>query len=266
MRDGNAIAEELNGRRVRRGWEFPCPCHRTNHNSAILFDSGVLYCHAKCDPRAIAAALDKLDFPDDGKTVEVDYEKIAADEAARITEARWMWYAAMSEPDEHNIPPVAAYLKSRGIELPVPPVLRGKYRSKFLAAITQLDGTITAVHDKYPRGRPKKGYTTGVVKGGAVQLAPPRDGHLGLAEGVENALSATQMFSIPCWAAIGTRLDAVELPGDVTRVHLFPDNDGAPGRKAAERALVHYLQTVAVEIWWPDEGCDWNNMLLRGKK
>ena len=34
-----------------------------------------------------------------------------------------MWYEATSIPDRHSLPHVAEYLKSRGITLPVPPVL-----------------------------------------------------------------------------------------------------------------------------------------------
>jgi len=265
MRDGSAIAAALGGRRTSRGWEFPCPCHETHHNSAIIFDSGVLYCHAKCDPRDIAAALDERDLRDDGKTVKVDYEKIARDDAAAIARARWMWENAL-HGDEHT-PYVAYYLRSRGITRPVPPVLRRKYGSAFLAAVQQLDGSIVAVQDKYPRDRPDiKGRNTGRMRRGAVQLAPPVNGELGLTEGVEDALSVIQMFGVPTWAVIGTRLDAIALPPGLRKIHLFPDNNGKPGREAAERALVHYLQIVDVEIWWPDEGCDWNDRLCRGKK
>ena len=99
-------------------------------------------------------------------------------------------------------------------------MLRRKHRSAFLAAVQQLDGNITAVQDKYPRDHPEKGYTTGRMQRGAVQLAPPRDGVLGLTEGVEDALSVIQMFGVPTWAVIGTRLESVALPADVKRVFL----------------------------------------------
>jgi DNA topoisomerase IB len=63
------------------------------------------------------------------------------------------------------------------------------------------------------------------------------------------------------------RLDAVKLPPGLRKVHLFPDNNGEPGRKAAERAKWHYYEqyNVDVETWWPPKGQDWNDF-LRGKK
>jgi hypothetical protein len=64
-------------------------------------------------------------------------------------------------------------------------------------------------------------FTRGWLGRGAVQLNPPCDGELGLAEGVESALSATQLHGIPCWATLGApRLSAIDLPSCVRRVHL----------------------------------------------
>ena len=40
-----------------------------------------------------------------------------------------------------------------------------------------------------------------------MELRPNSRIELGLTEGVEDALSVIQMFGIPTWAVIGTRLD-----------------------------------------------------------
>ena len=43
----------------------------------------------------------------------------------------------------------------------------------------------------------------GQIAAGSVRLAPIRDdGHLGIAEGIETALSAQAIFNIPTWAAL----------------------------------------------------------------
>lgn len=67
----------------------------------------------------------------------------------------------------------------------------------------------------------------GPLKGGAIRLAE-EETHLGLAEGIEDALSAMQLFGLPCWSAIDAgKLAAVELPFGVDTVTIFADQDPA---------------------------------------
>ena len=61
---------------------------------------------------------------------------------------------------------------------------------------------------------------------GAVRLAWPDDGELGLAEGVEDAIAVMQLTGMPCWALLGNlRFGTVAVPESVTKLHLFVDND-----------------------------------------
>ncbi|MFX5964691.1 toprim domain-containing protein, partial [Acinetobacter baumannii] len=77
---------------------------------------------------------------------------------------------------------------------------------------------------------------------GAVRLAFPRGGRLGLAEGIETALSAIELFGVPCWATLGNeRFGLVTIPESVRELHLFVDND-AGGRIAEARARVAYVR------------------------
>lgn len=84
--------------------------------------------------------------------------------------------------------------------------------------------------------RPKRAL--GSLGSGAVRIAPAVQGRLGLAEGIESALSAMQLFGIPCWATLGNeRFGLVSIPESVRKHFLFIDND-AGGSLAEHRRLV----------------------------
>lgn len=102
--------------------------------------------------------------------------------------------------------------------------------------------------------------TFGSMRGTAVQLSPCRD-ILGLAEGVETALSAGQLHEVPVWAVCGRRLDDAPVPSPVSRVILFADHD-PPGMGAAEDARRKMMaQGLDVSICVPPiAGQDWNDV------
>ena len=50
-----------------------------------------------------------------------------------------------------------------------------------------------------------------VAKGAAIRLAPAGDA-LGIAEGIETALSASALFGVPCWAAVNAGMLAAWQP------------------------------------------------------
>ena len=124
----------------------------------------------------------------------------------------------------------------------------------------ELDGTITAIHTKLP-GRKGTVGRDQWLGSGAVQLAPPLDGKLGLAEGVETALAATELTGVPCWATLGAkRLHQIDIPAGVREVVIFADNDEA-GRKAETEAKRSYCE-YDLSIWPPPEPHkDWNDYL-----
>jgi putative DNA primase/helicase len=260
VRDGAAIAAALDGRHNGKGWSFRCPCHDDRVASASIRNDGLITCFAGCPRAEVLAALDALGFTDnDGPTTITraeDYEE-------RIRKAQAGWAFAV-EKLSRNVDAefVEWYLRSRGITLPVPAVLRRVPLGWIIACVQQRDGVVTAIQLKSLGGRR---ITRGWLGGGAVQLAPPCDGELGLAEGVETALSVTQLHGVPCWATLGAnRLDAIDVPSGIRRLHLFPDNDDT-GRAAAERAKRRYTnQLLPVRTWWPPDGQDWNDV-LKGK-
>jgi len=89
---------------------------------------------------------------------------------------------------------------------------------------------------------------------------------LGLAEGVETALSAMILFGIPVWATLGSeRLHQIAIPDCVRRLILFPDNDIA-GEIGVAKALHTYANPDRViEVEHPPMGFkDWNDVLREG--
>ena len=106
----------------------------------------------------------------------------------------------------------------------------------------------------------------GRPRNGSVRLAPASD-VLGLAEGVETAMSAMILLGFPVWATLGSeRLAHVAIPASVRTLILLPDNDRA-GRIGAEAALIaHAADGRTVRIDWPWGGLnDWNDV-LRGQR
>lgn len=105
--------------------------------------------------------------------------------------------------------------------------------------------------------------------GAAVRLAEHNE-ILGIAEGIETALSASALFNVPCWAALTAGLlEQWSPPVSVNTVFVFGDNDASSTGQAAAHALARRLKTrgltVSVEI--PQAaGSDWNDVHQRTLK
>jgi hypothetical protein len=172
--------------------------------------------------------------------------------------------------------PAAAYLAARGLATASPqlrfnprtphgawPLTR--FRPALVAAVRD-DCGLTGVHrtflDEPGTGSPPAPRRAGLGRfgAGAVRLGRP-DRCLGLAEGIETALSATSLFGVPCWATLGTgRFAHVSIPACVAELYLFPDHD-CGGRRAealAREAFAHLRIHVHLP---PRPGDDWNDVL-----
>lgn len=107
-----------------------------------------------------------------------------------------------------------------------------------------------------------------IPEGAAVRLLPAGDS-LGIAEGIETALSASIMFDIPCWAALNTSLlKKWSPPSGVSRVVVFGDSDGKFAGQAAAYELARRLSTkVEVSVQIPSRvDTDWNDELQQRVK
>jgi putative DNA primase/helicase len=104
----------------------------------------------------------------------------------------------------------------------------------------------------------------GVAKGSAVQLFPCSK-RLGIAEGIETALSAHQISGMPVWAALsaGGIRDFPVIHG-IKFLRIFADHDEA-GISAARACKGRYEKAgIEVEIRYPPEPrSDWNDYHMR---
>jgi putative DNA primase/helicase len=145
------------------------------------------------------------------------------------------------------------------------------FHPAMIAMVTGPDGAPSILHRTYltADGRkasvdaPRRMMPGTVAKGSAIRLAPPIDA-LGIAEGIETALSASALFGIPCWAAANAgMLAAWQPPPEVKRIIIFGDNDPGYEGQAAAYALARRLRSdkCTVEVHVPaDSGADWNDV------
>src|SRR5581483_7637888 len=115
---------------------------------------------------------------------------------------------------------------------------------------------------KAPPGRKMLGH----VANGVVRLTPmPVDGHLGIAEGIETALSAKAIFGVSTWAALSADgLRRWQWPVGVTRVTIFADAGEAGTQAAAVLADRLSAANIPNTIVSPLNGDDFNDDLRRG--
>ena len=110
----------------------------------------------------------------------------------------------------------------------------------------------------------------GAMPTGAAVRLMPHENILGIAEGIETALSASLLFNVPVWAALtADLLQAWEPPVGVETVMVFGDTDISMTGQAAAYALGRRLKikglTTIVEL--PQRlGADWNDVLIERRR
>ena len=283
--EGRELVERLGGRWTGSGGVCRCPAHDDRSPSLSVRvgrTSLLLHCFAGCEPVDILRALRAA-----GRPLERTGEHPSSADAPQDRQARQgrssgaalrLWRSARpvaGTPAEH-------YLQSRGLCAATPelryhprtphgPQPLTRFRPALIAAVRD-EGGVTAVHRTFldPRraglasiAEPRCGL--GRFGSGAVRLGGigPR---LGLAEGIETALSASALFGLPCWATLGTeRFRLVSLPREVTELALFLDND-AGGRRAEALARETFAY-LPIEAHYPRrKGFDWNDVLCEMRR
>ena len=273
--EGRILVERLGGRWTGKGGMCRCPAHddrRPSLSVRVGASRLLLHCFAGCAASDILRALrrDSLIEPSAGASPDLERPAAGSDGAGL---ALRLWGEARPIAGT----PAESYLAARAIKTtsrqlryhprtPHGPQPLTRFRPALIAAVRDEQGLV-AVHRSFldpKRGRlaaladPRRGL--GRFGRGAVRLGgvAPR---LGLAEGIETALSASALFGMPCWATLGTeRFRLVALPPDVAELILFLDND-AGGRRAealAREAFAH----LSLETRYPGRpGTDWNDVI-----
>nr|WP_234024755.1 toprim domain-containing protein [Tsuneonella amylolytica] len=258
-----------------------CPAHddRTPSLGVTLGRRAILFhCFAGCDQASVIDAFRREGLSPsqlfDGSPLNAAESKI---ELSPSRSALRTWRGASPLIGS----PAKAYLEARGItaispalrfnsRTPLGPKGRAQFLPAMIAAVSLDEGPI-AIHRTFldaeaPRlatfDGPKRAL--GALRAAAVRLFPAIDGVLGIAEGVESALSARALTGVPCWATLGNeRFALVSIPQSVTELHLFVDYD-AGGKLAAERALrSHALEGRTIHVRRPSKReTDWNDELV----
>lgn len=147
---------------------------------------------------------------------------------------------------------------------------RSTYHPAMIAMITSPNGTPCMLHRTFLTmdGRkadlpePRRMMPGSVARGAAIRLAEPVGEILGIAEGVETALSASALTGFPCWSAVNEGLLAQwEPPEGPTKIIIFGDRDPNYVGQAVAYALAKRLvnRKYEVEVRIPVAVKDWND-------
>jgi putative DNA primase/helicase len=282
------IARALHGIPNGRGYlcRCPVPSHGRGHgdkNPSLSITDGekglLVKCFAGCDARDVLAELRRRGLLEasDGNRPPRRFERRATplplQEPESDEHALELWRKAI--PAAGTL--AEKYLRARHITLHVPPSIRFlpyvDYMPRIgfpamVAAVQRPDRAIIAVQITYldPSGKQKAKVanprkTIGKLGTGAVRLGPA-DTSLGLAEGVETAMSAMQLANVPVWACLGAgRMHTVTIPAHVHFLEVFADTD-QPGRTAMLKTFERHRAELEVRAQLPHERFkDWNDYL-----
>lgn len=221
-----------------------------------------------------------------GRAVESAPRKERPEDEAR-NELRSLWRGALRLTGEDL---VARYLASRGLAYDVAggPIRFApsawckegaqRFRPAMIALVLDPAGKAANVQRTYLTDQGAKAPLTDprrtiwgcdLPDGCAVRLTDPAE-TLGIAEGIETALSASALFGVPCWAALtANRLAVWQPPKQTRRVVIFGDNDASYTGQAAAYSLAWRLaaKQLAVNVRLPAKiGQDWNDVLVESVK
>lgn len=199
--------------------------------------------------------------------------------------------SACSRPGD----PVAKYLAGRGLEVPPGDIRQATL--KYWTSKTECAGTFDAMvcFGKSSAGRVQAVHVTylapnadaseytkaavdparkvrGVKVDSAIRLYPIAEGatELGIAEGIETAIAARQLFDVPTWSCFDAgNLEAFVPPAGIETLHIFADHDAAFAGQAAAYACAMRNKRRGVNCIVhvpPRAATDWNDVLLETRK
>lgn len=259
------VVTALKGRWAGRGGMCRCPAHQDKTPSLSIGETRdgrvLVRCFAGCDQMVVIGALKARGLWGSGEvTMDPSYPGsfTTAHDRARDKEDRrtkeyalTLWERALAAKGS----PVEAYLRARGIRLPISDQLRfiphlkhtssGRFFPVMVARIADERGFCAIQRTYLDENLPQKAdlsdekMSLSRMGAGAIRLREPGV-VLGLAEGIETALSSTQLYQITTWATCSaTRLGTIEIPKQVRSIIIFADA-GKPGMTQAIKAADRY--------------------------
>lgn len=271
------------------------PCPMCEGKDRFRFDdkdgAGTWYC-SKCGAGngfSLVMAMLRMDFKEAlakvssvAGTASVGPAKQSPTEAMNRAAMKSLW--RQSSPIQPN-DAAGRYLTRRIGHVPFCPALRsvarlaydGDFRPAMIAKVVAPDCLSSTIHrtfltndgQKAPGSSPRRLMRGKMAAGSAIRLEAAT-GLLGVAEGLETALSASALFGVPTWALINAgNMEAFPLPNGVDELWIFGDNDTNFRGQAAAFRLANRLAkpglSIRVEIP-PMPGFDWNDVLTSQRK
>jgi DNA primase len=275
-------------RRAGNEWKACCPFHTDKSPSFTIYEGGQRFkcfgCGAAGDVLDFVQQMHGVGLPEAARMLDggfIPCTEIAplpssADTSDRSDEARAIWRDSV--PVQGTL--AETYLRSRGIDIPLPPTLRFaklRYGTKgrewpcLVAAVTGPDNKLSGIQRTYLAddglGKaefPKSKLSLGRVSGSAIRLAPVTR-ELVVCEGLEDGLTLQQELGVSVWVAAGSSmLPAMRFPPIVEVVRIGGDADQA-GRAAADKAARAFAERgLAARVFFPVDAKDFNAELMRG--
>lgn len=175
--------------------------------------------------------------------------------------------------------PAEAYLRSRGITMPLPHTLRfariaapkkpddnGVRQANgaaslpaLIAIVTDHAGALVGIQRTYLTEGGQKAasidgkvkYSLGSIRGGAIQLGPPAASII-VTEGLEDGLTLAQALGRSVWVAAGTSMMPQMMFGATTRAVVIGADGDAAGEAAANKAAAAFTaRGLATRIMRP---------------
>ena len=247
--------------RYNGGVSYICSCGNGSMIGLIEQVTGLEF-------KAIAAQIDKII----GHSFKVEKPEEPKDIPHETALQKFKGFAGIKGT------PAQEYLNSRGIFCTPKKGVRYSGKTGVMALVTDDRFMPCYWHETILKGSKK---TARLLKGlqdknylehcGSVAIRMfPLSSTLGIAEGIETALSAQQIYKCNTWSVVNTQfMKRFRAPKGVDHLIIFADNDSngaghAAAFECANRNILANNGVVKVSVRWPGEQGDFNDMLLSG--